>query len=159
MTVHLGTQGWSYKSWDGVFYPAGTPAGSYLAEYAQKLSAVEIDSTFYAAPRPSVVAQWNEVTPDHFRFTAKFPQAITHEKMLKDAGQDVSHFLDAIGKLGKKLGPLLLQFPYTFKPDQKNRLDDFLAALPDGFRYAVEIRQRGWLQDWFFDMLARHRTA
>lgn len=159
MTVYLGTQGWSYKSWDGVFYPAGTPAGSYLAEYAKKLPAVEIDSTFYAAPRPSVVQQWDEVTPDRFRFTAKFPQAITHEKMLKDAGQDVSYFLDAIGKLGKKLGPLLLQFPYTFKPEQKNRLDDFLAALPDSFRYAVEIRQRGWLQDWFFDMLARHRTA
>ncbi len=159
MAVYLGTQGWSYKSWDGVFYPSNTPPGEYLAEFAKKLHAVEIDSTYYATPRPSTVQQWNEVTPNDFRFTAKFPQKITHEKMLKDVGQDVARFLDAMSLLGDKLGPLLLQFPYTFKPEQRAPLAEFLTALPTNFRYAVEVRHRGWLQDWFFDLLAQHRVA
>ncbi len=137
MTIHLGTQGWSYKSWNGVFYPQDTPANCYLEEYAKKLHTVEIDSTFYATPRASTVKQWDEVTPDDFRFTAKFPQKITHEKMLKEAEQDVKLFLDTMSLLGPKLGPLLLQFPYTFKPDQRVVLADFLAALPGDFRYAV----------------------
>ncbi len=159
MSIYLGTQGWSYKSWDGVFYPKGTPANQYLAEYAHKLPAVEIDSTYYAIPRASTVAQWSEVTPDGFHFTAKFPQAITHEKMLKDAGPQALQFLDAMSALGDKLGPLLLQFPYTFKPEQRTRLAEFLASLPPRFRYAVEIRHRGWLQDWFYELLAQHRVA
>jgi uncharacterized protein YecE (DUF72 family) len=161
MTIYLGTQGWSYKSWAGVFYPKDTPSTNYLAEYARKLGAVEIDSTFYATPRISTVKQWNEVTPDGFHFAAKFPQKITHEKMLRDVGQDVNLFLDTMSLLGPKLGPLLLQFPYNFKPDQRMVLDDFLGALPPAprFRYAVEVRQRGWLQDWFFDLLERHRVA
>ncbi len=157
--IYLGAQGWSYKSWDGVFYLKDTPAQNYLAEYAQKLRAVEIDSTFYATPRASAVKQWAQVTSDHFRFTAKFPQKITHENMLKNVGQHVALFLDTMSLLGEKLGPLLLQFPYTFKPEQRAVLADFLAALPTTFRYAIEVRQRGWLQDWFFDLLAQHRVA
>lgn len=159
MTVYLGTQGWSYKSWDGVFYPKDTPSTNYLAAYAKKLRAVEIDSTFYATPRSSTVKQWDDATPDEFRFTAKFPQKITHEKMLERVGPDAAHFLDAMGQLGPKLGPLLLQFPYSFRPDRRALLEEFLAALPTNFRYAVEVRQRGWLQDWFFDLLAQHRVA
>jgi uncharacterized protein YecE (DUF72 family) len=157
--VCLGTQGWSYKSWVGNFYPAGTLAGDYLKEYANKFHAVEIDSTYYGTPRPQTVKQWRAVTPDDFRFTAKFPQAITHEKMLKDAAADTLHFIDTMALLGDKLGPLLLQFPYQFKPEQHATLAEFLAALPREFRYAVEVRHRGWLNDAFFDLLEQHRVA
>ena len=157
--AHLGTQGWSYKSWVGDFYPAKTAAGDYLKGYAKQFRAVEIDSTYYGAPRPQIAKQWREITPDDFRFTAKFPQAITHEKMLKDALPETMRFLDAMALLGDKLGPLLLQFPYQFKPDQHNTLAEFLAALPREFRYAVEVRHRGWLNDAFFDLLAQHRVA
>ena len=157
--VHLGTQGWSYKSWVGNFYLANTAAGDYLSQYARQFRAVEIDSTYYGAPRPQTVEQWREITPEDFRFTAKFPQAITHEKMLNDAAPETLHFLDAMALLGDKLGPLLLQFPYQFKPDQYPTLAEFLAALPREFRYAVEVRHRGWLSDAFFDLLAKHRVA
>ena len=157
--VHLGTQGWSYKSWVGNFYPANTSASDYLNQYAQKFRAVEIDSTYYGAPRPQTVKQWREITPTDFRFTAKFPQAITHEKMLKDAAPETMQFLDAMALLGDKLGPLLLQFPYQFKPDQQPALAEFLAALPRDFRYALEVRHRGWLTEAFFELLAQHRVA
>ncbi len=157
--IHLGTQGWSYKSWVGNFYPAQTPAGAYLKTYAQNFHAVEIDSTYYSVPRPQTVQLWREVTPANFRFTAKFPQAITHEKMLKDAIPETLRFLDTLALLGDKLGPLLLQFPYQFKPDQRETLAEFLAALPREFRYAVEVRHRGWLTDAFFELLTQHHVA
>jgi uncharacterized protein YecE (DUF72 family) len=156
---HLGTQGWSYKSWVGNFYPANTPAGDYLSQYARQFRSVEIDSTYYGAPRPQSVKQWREITPADFRFTAKFPQAITHEKMLKDTALDTLQFLEAMAPLGDKLGPLLLQFPYQFKPDQRSKLAEFLSALPHDFRYAIEVRHRGWLNDEFFDLLSQHHVA
>ncbi|MCI0475029.1 MAG: DUF72 domain-containing protein, partial [Anaerolineales bacterium] len=105
------------------------------------------------------VEQWRDATPAQFRFTAKFPQIITHEKMLKDAERETDQFLTTMGLLGEKLGPLLLQFPYTFTPDQRDVLARYLAALPTQFRYAVEVRQRGWLNDVFFDLLKQHRVA
>ncbi len=157
--LHLGTQGWSYKSWVGNFYPANTAASDYLNQYARQFHAVEIDSTYYGAPRPQTVKQWHEITPENFRFTAKFPQAITHEKMLKDATSETLQFLDAMTPLGDKLGPLLLQFPYQFKPNKHSMLSEYLAALPRNFRYAVEVRHRGWLNDSFFNLLAQHRVA
>lgn len=157
--IHLGTQGWSYKSWDGVFYPQGTPPGSYLAHYATQFKTIEIDSSFYGTPRASFLAKWDRDTPADFRFAAKFPKLITHEKMLVDAQQDAQYFLSAMSALGEKLGPLCLQFSYEFKPESRTLLDEFLAALPTEFRYAVEVRNRGWLKDWFFDLLKKHRAA
>ena len=157
--VFLGTQGWSYKSWVGNFYPPGTAANVYLKEYAQHFSAIEIDSTYYGTPRATTVQQWREVTPEHFRFTAKFPQIITHEKILQDVAHETLQFLDTMSLLGDKLGPLLIQFPYTFKPEQRDTLAKFLTALPTNFRYAVEVRHRGWLTDEFFALLTQHRVA
>ncbi len=157
--VFLGTQGWSYKSWVGNFYPQGLQPSDYLVEYAKKFPAVEIDSTYYGVPRVQTVKHWRDITPPGFRFTAKFPQSITHAKMLKDAEQETAQFLEAMQILGEKLGPLLMQFPYQFKPAQMAALDKFLGALPEEFRYAVEVRNRGWLTEAFFEMLKSHRVA
>ena len=157
--LHLGTQGWSYKSWVGNFYPPKTPAANFLAEYAKHLRVVEIDSTYYGAPRAQTVQRWRDVTPANFRFTAKFPQAITHAKMLKDAQGETLQFLDTMQGLGEKLGPLLLQFPYSFQPAQFETLAHFLAQLPRDFRFAVEVRHKGWLTDDFFGLLEEHRIA
>lgn len=160
-SIHLGTQGWSYKSWVGTFLPAKTPAAKYLEEYARIFHAVEIDATYYGIPRSSTIESWDRATPTDFRFTAKFPQSITHEKMLKGVERETYGFLDAMSLLGGKLGPLLMQFPYNFKPTLRTELESFLAALPSDshFRFAVEVRNKGWLQDWFFDLLAQHRVA
>ncbi len=157
--MFLGTQGWAYKSWVGNFYPEDTPSRNFLPEYARRFRAVEIDATAYGTPRVETVQQWYNATPADFRFTAKFPQTITHDKMLHDAEAETAHFLATVRLLGEKLGPLLIQFPYQFKADEFGRLADFLAALPADFRYAVEVRHRSWLNDQFFDLLVRHRVA
>ena len=80
----IGTMGFSYADWAGVFYPPGTKAGDYLEHYAQYFDTVELDTTFHAAPPPERFRRWAEVTPDGFRFCMKMPRAVTHD-ILKPA--------------------------------------------------------------------------
>jgi len=157
--VFLGTQGFSFDDWVGPFYPAGTSKTAYLEQYAERLPAVEIDSTFYGVPRVTTVQKWKERTPPGFRFAAKFPKLITHEKKLDRALGDAEAFIGTMQALGEKLAVLVLQFAYDFTPDLWDRLDSFLAALPGGTRYAVEVRNREWLQPEFREMLSRHNAA
>ncbi len=152
-TIYLGTQSWSNRYWRGNFYPPKTASENYLVEYAKRLHAVEIDSTFYAIPRAEVLQHWYEMTPTDFRFTAKFPRVITHEKMLVDAAGETRQFLDAMALLGDKAGPLVLQFPYGFSPQHRARLAEFLGGLPREFRYAVEVRHPDWFAEPFYDLL------
>jgi uncharacterized protein YecE (DUF72 family) len=157
--LYLGTQSWSHKEWVGPFYPEGTTPTQYITEYAHHFNSVEIDSTFYGIPRETTVYAWRDRTPDGFIFAAKFPQVITHEKMLADAQMETQVFLATMSLLGEKLGPLLLQFSYEFGPDKLQMLDTYLAELPPGYRVAVEVRNRRWLQPEFFDLLKRHQVA
>ncbi len=157
--LYLGTQGWSYKDWLGVFYSEDTDERDYLGEYARHFNTVEIDSTFYGIPRESTVNAWRERTPDGFVFAAKFPQMITHEKKLADSQAETHAFLAAMSLLGDRLGPLLLQFSYEFGPDQMGALDTYLAELPPGFQIAVEVRNRRWLRPEFYALLKGHGVA
>jgi len=143
--LYLGTQGWTYDSWVGSFYPPRTPAAAYLEAYSAHFDTVELDTTFYAVPRATTIAGWRERTPDQFRFAAKFPQSITHEKQLVDCTDQAVYFLEAMTGLDQKLGPLLLQMPPSYGAGQSEKLESFLKALPSGFRYALEVRHRSWL--------------
>jgi uncharacterized protein YecE (DUF72 family) len=143
----------------GPFYPPGTPKSAYLEVYASRLPTVEIDSTFYGTPRPAVVHGWFERTPPGFRFAAKFPRTITHEKKLEGARAEAEEFVAVMQGLGEKLALLTLQFAYDFEPSLLSRLEAFLTELPDGPRYAVEVRNRGWLTPDLTEMLARHGLA
>ncbi len=155
----LGTQGFAFDDWVGPFYPAGTPKSGYLEAYAARFPTVEIDSTFYGTPRPAVVRGWLERTPSDFRFAAKFPRTITHDKKLVQAQAETGEFVGVMQELGEKLALLTLQFAYDFGPDQLDRLDGYLEALPSGTRYAVEVRHRGWLNQSLTRMLSRHNVA
>ncbi len=157
--LFLGTQGFYFDDWVGPFYPEGTPKKNYLEVYADRFSAVEIDSTFYGTPRPTTIQGWKERTPDEFRFAAKFPRLITHEKKLEGAGGDAEAFVGSMQALGDKLALLTLQFPNDFKPEAFNRLDEFIGKLPSGPRYAVEVRNRAWLNADLGEMLSQHNAA
>ena len=141
----LGTQGFAFDDWVGPFYPPETPKAAYLERYAERFATVEIDSTFYGTPRPSVVRGWYERTPLAFQFAAKFPRTITHDKKLVDAEAEADEFVDVMLGLGDKLAVLTLQFAYDFEPGHLALLDRFLDRLPQGPRYAVEVRNRKWL--------------
>lgn len=158
--LRIGTSSWSAESWVGPFYPPGTRPADFLRLYAEHYSTVEVDSTYYRVPSAAMVRNWYARTPAEFVFAAKFPGAITHEKVLSGCEEETQEFLGVMDLLGEKLGPLLLQFPYFNRQafagpqDFIDRLERFLDALPPGRHYAVEIRNRQWLGE---SLLARLR--
>jgi len=163
--IQIGCCGWSYDDWLGPFYPEGTRSGDYLTSYAQRFDLVEVDSTFYRTPSLKMVEGWHAKTPDHFRFSLKLPQVITHEKMLRDCSEERDGFLAAARLLGEKLHSVCLQFGYFNKQKFPSLnaflkvLDPFLADWPDDVPAAVEIRNKNWLTPAFADCLRRHNAA
>ena len=159
--LHMGTSGWSYKDWRGVFYPQGQKSVDYLSFYAQKMDSVEIDSTFYGIPRASTVENWFKVTPDHFLFCPKAPQQITHKKRLQNCGEEWRIFLDRMRLLKHKLGPVVMQFEYKFKfAEYFETLESFLREAEFGeTKLCIEVRDKNWYQPAAFDLLRQHNVA
>lgn len=160
--IRIGTCGWSYKEWAGVFYPANWPAGEFLSYYAERYPVVEVDSTFYRSPSRKTVEGWRDKTPESFGFSLKVPQVITHEKKLVDCRKELNEFLTAARGLEGKLLCCLLQFGY-FNRSVFNtleafltQLDPFLAAWPKDVPVAVEIRNKTWAVPKFVDCLRAH---
>lgn len=163
--LHLGTSSFSHESWVGPFYPDGAKPGDFLALYARRFETVEIDATFYRIPSAAQARSWAAKTPEGFRIAAKVPQVVTHEKTLVDCADDVRAFLGAMDELGDRRGPLLFQFPY-FRRDAfasagafLARLEPFLESLPRGPRFALEIRNKGWIGEPLLSLLRRHGIA
>ena len=159
--IHIGTQGWSYPDWVGTFYPPGAKQEDWLPFYGRVFDTVELDTTFYHPPRPSVVRSWERHSPAGFRFSAKVPQRITHESRLAKMGGPLKGFVESLAPLGEKLGPLLVQMPAEFERDTGTVgvLERFLAAAPTEVRLAVEFRHASWLVPATCDLLRRHRAA
>ena len=153
-----GASGFSYKPWKGPFYPADLTDKEMLAFYASRLPAVEINSTFYRMPKASVLSDWAEKTPETFRFALKASRKITHIHRLKDVGDMLGYLLKSAAALEDKLGPLLFQLPPYVKKDRE-RLETFLALLPEGCRAALEFRNATWFDDEILDVLRRHAAA
>lgn len=106
--VRVGCAGWSVPKEHAAHFPA---EGSHLERYAQRLSAVEINSSFYRPHRPATYARWADAVPDGFQFSVKVPRQITHERRLADCTEPLERFLAECGALEAKLGPLLVQLP------------------------------------------------
>ncbi len=149
MRLYTGTSGWSYPAWKGSFYPEDLPAKGMLAFYAGRLPAVEINNTFYRMPKSEVLAGWRARAGERFRFALKAPQRITHQKRLREAGEETAYFLRTAETLGEALGPVLFQLPPNFKLDVP-RLEGFLdvlAAERPETRAAFEFRHASWRDD------------
>jgi len=163
--LYIGTSSWSEKSWQGVFYPEGLAPREFIRHYSTVYDSVEIDATFYAIPTRSTVEGWRERTPPGFQFAAKVPRVITHDKVLVDAQEEMELFVETMQGLGDRLGPLLLQFPYfnrkAFSSPEPffDRLDQFLARVPVGPRYVVEVRNRHWVGPRLEQLLRRHGVS
>ena len=163
--ILVGTCGWSYKDWEGHFYPKGVSAGEYLSYYAERFPIVEVDSTFYGSPRPQMVQGWREKTPESFKFSLKVPQTITHEKLLLDCQKELEEFLSAARILEGKLLCCVLQFGF-FNSKMfatlnafLDRLGPFLELRPKDVPLAVEIRNKYWMKKQFSDFLRNHAVT
>jgi uncharacterized protein YecE (DUF72 family) len=154
--IRIGTSGWHYAHWRGVFYPPGV--NQWLSYYAARLSCTEINNTFYRLPAPATVADWMKQTPRDFVFAVKAWRVITHRKKLKDCGHAVEEFLRTIQPLQRKLGPILFQLPPRWHCNPQ-RLADFMTVLPRGYRYAFEFRDHSWHCREVYDLLNAHGAA
>jgi uncharacterized protein YecE (DUF72 family) len=160
--ILVGTCGWSYKDWEGHFYPKGLAASEYLPYYAERFPLVEVDSSFYGCPRQSMVQGWRDKTPESFRFSLKVPQTITHEKLLADCQPEVDEFLAAVRILGPKLLCCVLQFGFFNSKVFASvgafldRLGPFLECWPKDIPLSAEIRNKYWMKKQFSDLLRNH---
>lgn len=158
MKLHVGTSGYSYKEWKGSFYPEKLPAKEMLSYYASRLSAVELNNTFYRLPQPAMVESWKTQVPDHFAFSVKASQRITHFKRLKEVEAETKYLLETVSGLDDRLGVVLFQLPPNMKKDTE-RLASFLKHLPAGTPAAFEFRHPTWFDEDVLKLLSSQNRA
>ncbi|HEX2393814.1 MAG TPA: DUF72 domain-containing protein [Bacteroidales bacterium] len=159
--LHIGTSGWSYKHWHGLFYPEDLKPAKFLEYYFTKFDCVELNSSFYHLPLKTTVEGWLKRTPDQFIFCPKLSRYITHQLRLLNTREALFRYFDIFDALKKKIGPVLIQLPPGL-PFDKSRTEAFFGILTDkfhGYRFAVEIRHKSWINEEFFEMLEKSGLA
>ena len=155
--VYVGTSGFFYKDWKGVFYPSELKTYRWLSYYSNIFNTVELNSTFYHLPKDKTVKGWIRRVPDGFVYSVKAYREITHQKLLKDT-EGIYLLLHLLKPLEKKLGVLLFQLPPGIKFD-RNLLLDFCKALPGHYRFSIEFRDESWFTEKTYDILCRYNVA
>ena len=158
MNLYVGTSGYSYKEWKGLFYPEKLPAKDMLRYYGQHLPSVEINNTFYRMPRRSVLESWADQVPDGFRFAIKASRRITHFSQLVDCDEAMSFLLGNVTTLGVRLGCVFFQLPPYLRKDV-DRLAGFLTLLTPDVRAAFEFRHDSWFAEDVYAVLREHNCA
>jgi uncharacterized protein YecE (DUF72 family) len=156
--IHVGTSGFQYPEWKGKFYPPDLAAAKMLPFYAQHFSTTESNYTFRQMPKRTTLERWASLTPDHFRFSLKAPQRITHFAQLQNCADSLRYFCDTVTELGAKLGTVLFQLPPSFKKEMRV-LQAFLDELPARLRVAFEFRHDSWFADDVFAALRKANAA
>jgi uncharacterized protein YecE (DUF72 family) len=156
----VGTSGWQYASWRGIWYPRGLAQSRWLEHYATRLATVEVNNTFYRLPDRRVFDDWAARTPEGFTITCKLSRYLSHVRRLAAPRDPIDTFLHRIVPLRTtgRLGPLLLQLPPTLRLE-RDRLADVLAAIPSELRTTVEFRHDSWFVEPVFELLAEHDAA
>ena len=152
MELLAGTSGFSYKEWKGSFYPEKLANADMLRFYAERLSAVELNNTFYRMPRTHVLENWLDQVGEGFRFSVKASRRITHIKRLKGVEDETEYLFSKLTTLGPQLGVVLFQLPPHARKNLE-RLQTFLELLPDGTPVTFEFRHESWFDDDVFDAL------
>jgi uncharacterized protein YecE (DUF72 family) len=158
LQYYIGCSGWSYTSWEGPSILQVPRTCCSLVELLFScIDYVEIDSSFYRTPSKQMVKNWAMKTPKNFKFTAKFPKVITHDKRLKEVDDELERFFDAMGPLENKTLALLIQLPPSIQIHKGlEHLRELVPLLDNRFRYAVEVRHPSWFQDLSYSFFANN---
>lgn len=160
MQLYIGCSGWSYSSWQGPFYPSSLENKYWLPYYSNVFNYVEVDSTFYRIPDEFMVKNWDKRTPADFRFTAKFPKVITHDKKFIDVEKELTLFYNAMKPLKNKLLALLIQLPPGLKiTEGMEALKQYDFFFDDTYRYAVEVRHPSWFSDLAYNFFSNNNIC
>jgi uncharacterized protein YecE (DUF72 family) len=155
MKIHVGTSGYGYKEWKGIFYPEKISPHDMLHFYGERFDTVEINYTFYHMPTVAGLSTWAEQVPEDFFFALKAPQAITHMKLLKNVGEEAKYFFKTLSVLKKRVGPALFQLPGSFRANRQV-LEDFLSLVPEKSPCAFEFRSKTWFKKEILELLREH---
>lgn len=161
--IRIGIGGWNFAPWRQTFYPKGLAQKDELSYAASRLTAIEINGTFYRTPAPQTFAAWRDTVPDDFIFTLKAPRYTVNRKRLSEAGESVERFAHAAAELGDRLGPILWQLAPTKRFDADD-MDAFLTLLPGNaqgraLRHAVELRHPSFRAAEMVELARRHGVA
>lgn len=162
--IRVGIGGWNFEPWRDNFYPKGWPAARELAYASRRLSAIEINSTYYSSQKPATFAKWREATPEGFVFSLKASRFATNRRVLAEAGESVQRFVDSgIAELGEKLGPIVWQFAPTKKFDPVD-FEAFVQTLPRQvaglpLRHALDVRHDSFRCAEYVQLARRHGLA
>jgi uncharacterized protein YecE (DUF72 family) len=156
--VRIGTSGWHYKHWLGNFYPEKLSFPKMLKYYCEHFDTVEINNSFYMLPQTATLEGWRDATPRNFKFAIKASRFLTHNLKLKNPENALKNFLPRAEALGEKLGPILFQLPPKWRVNRE-RLQQFLEALPKYHRYTFEFREPSWINSEVCDLLRKHNAA
>lgn len=146
----LGLAVWGFKGWEGDFLPVGVRAADMLRLYGKRLTVVEGNTVFYGVPSAETLQGWAGQTPEGFEFCPKFPRTISHEGLLAPHIDDALRYLDHMrSHLAEKLGPMFLQLPPTYSPEEGPDLAIFLNAWrrEGGHPLLVEVRHADWYRE------------
>lgn len=152
---YIGTSGWHYEHWKGVFYPSDLPKSRWLGFYSKLFPTVELNNSFYHLPSEKAFSDWREGSPTGFLFAVKASRFITHIKKLRNVGEALETFLSRARLLGDKLGPILYQLPPNMKRSE-GVLEEFLQLLPRGLLHVFEFRNESWLEKNVFKLLEKY---
>jgi uncharacterized protein YecE (DUF72 family) len=161
--LFIGTSGWDYFDWKGRFYPESLKPREYLSYFSCHFPTSEVNYSFYHLPKISTYEKWAAQVPATFIFALKAGRTITHIQRLKEVERAWTTFLENAAALGRKLGPVLLQLPPSFKADP-GRLEEFLCLSPGAMvagrvLLAFEFRHSSWFEDRTFEVLAKHQAC
>lgn len=156
--IRIGTSGWAYRHWRGVFYPEGLRQADWFRHYAEHFDTVEINNSFYRLPSEAAFDTWREQAPPGFVYAVKASRFLTHFKKLKDPEAPLKTFFDRADRLRRTLGPVLYQLPPHWGLDLP-RFEHFLGALPAGHVHVVEFRDESWMVEDAFRLMERRGVS
>jgi len=164
MSIYVGIGGWTYEPWRGVFYPEKLPQKRELEYASSKLTAIEINGTYYGSQKPESFRKWHDETPEGFVFTVKGPRFATNRRVLAESGDSIEKFFaSGVTELKEKLGPVNWQFMATKKFDPAD-FESFLKLLPRkvggiAIRHAVEVRHDSFKDKAFIALCRKYSVA
>lgn len=156
--LYVGTSGFAYPEWAPLFYPAGARQADLLSLYAERLTAVELNNTFYQQPKPERVAAWLAATPASFRFTVKAQRGSSMRGLGERAADAVAWLTPAYRRFGDRLGSVLFRVPQQIRRDDA-RLAALLAAWPPDMPLALEFQHPSWIDDDVYALLREGGAA
>jgi len=156
--IYIGCSGYQYDHWKENFYPPDLNKNQWLDYYQNHFNTVEINNTFYNLPEKSTFRNWKQTLQPDFKITLKFSRYATHMKKLKDPQDPIKKFLDHANPIRDRIATILVQLPPNWHCNPQ-RLDNFLSKVPTDQRWAVEFRDKSWLNEEVYDILSRHDAA